>query len=234
MGAENNTPPPRLTAAGFRFQRLPLLVAFAFTAAVGGTAVGVSAASGRIAVMDLMSDPAEVTGMPWYLGAASSVNLLVWSAGAALYLVAGMGLRRHDARLATALTALGVLTLVFSIDDALLLHEIAMPRLLGLPQIVTLAVYGIAMLAILLVYRAELMRLPEVDLLVVAALALGGSVLLDVLGWDTVVRRVAEEVLKLLGATVWAALPASVIVRRLASPGADNEIRVERPHHQDD
>ncbi len=150
-----------MTAAGFRSQGLPLLVAFAFTAAVVGAALVMSAASGRIAVMDLMSDPAEITGMPWYLGAASSVNLLVWSAGAALYLVAGMGLRRHDARLGTALTALGVLTLVFSVDDALLLHEIAMPRVLGLPQMVTLAVYGIAMLAILLLYRSELMRLPE-------------------------------------------------------------------------
>jgi hypothetical protein len=221
--------PPGLTAAGIRSQRLPLLAAVALTATVTAGAIAVSAASDGIQVTDLMSDPAELTEIPWYLGAASSINLLVWAAGAALYVIAGIGLRPHDTRLGTALTGLGVLTITLTLDDLLLLHEIVIPWAFGLPQIVTFLIYGAGLLALLVHYRAELMGLPEVTVLVIAAFVFGGSVILDVLAWDTVVRRVAEETLKLLGATVWAAFPAAVIVRRLAGSRADGQPRDAPP-----
>ena len=94
--------------------------------AVGLTSLALLAdpvSEGRIGPMDLLSDPAEATGIPWCIGAVSDLNLFVWAAGAAIYLLAAAGLPR----LSGALAWLGALTVVFTVDDRFLLHEIVYP-----------------------------------------------------------------------------------------------------------
>lgn len=183
--------------------------------------LAVVVSEGRITAAELLSDPAEVTGAPWYLGALTSVTLLVWAAGAALHLVAGVALRAHPERLGAALTALGLVTLVFAADDAFLAHEILIPWILGIPEVVTYGIYGVVLLAVLVRYRSVLLRQPEASVLVLAVVAFGGSVALDVLGWDSTARRLAEEGLKLLGVLAWAVFPARIMVRSLRRVAAD-------------
>lgn len=175
---------------------------------------------GSVPSMDLLSDPAEVTGIPWYVGAVSDLNLFVWAAGVAVYLVAALGLRRTGPRLAAALGWLGAVTVVFLADDRFLLHEIVYPWLFGLPETVTYLIYAAVLGLLLLWYRRVLLAQPEAGLLLLALLALAASVVLDVLGWDSDTRRVAEEAAKLLGATAWTLFPAAIIVRHLHGAGS--------------
>lgn len=91
--------PRSLTLAGARSQRTALLAALTVTGGIIAAIPIVFAMSdGRIGPMELISDPAELTGSPWYLGAVHFVNVLIWASGAALYLVAAAGLWRQAPR----------------------------------------------------------------------------------------------------------------------------------------
>lgn len=219
-----NTARPGASTPGSRQQRLPwrtLLATCAVAAALTALApIAELVTGGSIETMELLSDPAELTGAPWYLGALSSITLLVWAAGAALHLVAGTALRGRTGRLGAALLCLGAITVVLALDDLLLLHEIFFPWVLGTPEVVTFALYAVGIGGVVMVARRELMAQPEVGVLALALVALGASVVLDVVGPDLTLRRVVEEGLKLLGALAWALFPAQVLVRSVAGASA--------------
>lgn len=185
------------------------------------------ASGGRIPVMDLLSDPAEITGIPWYVGAVSDLNLFVWAAGAAMFMLAGFGLRAVDRGLSRSLLWLGAFTVLLTADDRFLLHEIVFPWLFGLPQTGTMALYAGLLGLILAWHRHTLMRQPEVATLALALSALGTSVALDLIGWDSTARRVAEETAKLFGAVAWSLFPAAIIVRHLHSLNGAHPARTE-------
>lgn len=208
--------PSGLRGADLRRQLPWLLLAGAIAVGLTGLALLADLASeGRIRPMDLLSDPAEVTGIPWYIGAVSDLNLFVWASGAALYLLAALGLRQVQPRLSAALAWLGALTVLFTADDRFLLHEVVYPWVFGLPESIAFALYA-AVLGLLLVWhRRTLLSQPEAGLLVLALIGLGTSVALDVLGWDSTTRQVAEEAAKLLGTAAWSLFPAAIVVRNL-------------------
>lgn len=211
---------PGLRAAGLRRTVPWVLIGGAITVVLTGLAVlAAPVTEGRIGPMDLMSDPAEVTGIPWYIGAVSDLNLFVWAGGTAAYLLAALGLRRAHPRLAAALAGLGVVTLVFLADDRFLLHEIVYPWLLGISQLIAYIVYGTVLVLLVLLYSRVLLAQPEVGLLVLALFALAASVALDAIGWDSTTRQVAEEAAKLLGAALWSLFPAAIVVRHLDAAG---------------
>ena len=208
--------PSGLRRANVRRQLPWLLLASAVAIGLTSTAVLAGLASGgRIAPMDLLSDPAEVADIPWYIGSVSDLNLFVWAAGAGIYLLAALGLRQAQPRLSAGLAWLGAFTVLFVADDRFLLHEIVYPWLFGLRQSVALALYALVLGLLLVWHRQTLLTQPEAGLLVLALLALGSSVAVDVLGWDSTARRVAEEAAKLLGATAWSLFPAAIVVRNL-------------------
>lgn len=174
---------------------------------------------GGITAMDLLSDPVELTGTPWYLGGVAALNLFLWAAAAALLLVGAVGLWHRERRFATALGALGGLTGLILLDDRFLLHELVLPHF-GVPEIVTYTLYGFMGLAVAVAFGRELVSRPESWLLVLAGVAMAASVGLDLTGIDSTLRRVAEESAKLLGASALTLFPATVLVRRLRDPGA--------------
>lgn len=201
-----------------------VLLACVITVGLAGLApLATLASDGRIAVMDLMSDPAEVTGIPWYIGAVTDLNLFVWAAGAAIFLLGAVGLRRIDAHLAMALAWLGAFTALMTMGDRFLFHEIIVPWLFGLPQLATFALYALILALILARYWRVLLRQPEVSILLLAFFGLGASLALDTIGWDATWRRVAEETAKMLGAAALALFPAAVIVRHLSRVPADRD-----------
>lgn len=212
--------PDGFTIPHVRAQLPWIAAAFVFTSAVAALAVAANRVSeGGITVLELFSDPAEVEGFPWYVGAVHDLNLFVWVAGATSFLVAAVGLRGRDTALSRALAWLGLFTVLFLLDDRFMLHEVVYPWLLGAQETVVFVVYALLLGVLLVVFRQTLMRQPECILAVVGLLGLGASVALDVLGIDHDARRVAEEVAKLLGATAWAMFPAAIIVRHLRSSG---------------
>jgi hypothetical protein len=112
----------------------------------------------------------------------ADLNLFVWAAGAAVYLLGALVLRHIDPRLSRAMAWLGAFTVVLTLDDRFLLHEVVLPYLPGLPEIVTYAAYGLVTAWLLAAYRDVLLRQPETVTLLLAVAALGVSVGLDVLG----------------------------------------------------
>ncbi len=153
----------------------------------------------------------------------ADLNLFVWAAGAAVYLLGALVLRHIDPRLSRAMAWLGAFTVVLTLDDRFLLPEVVLPYLPGLPEIVTYAAYGLVTAWLLAAYRDVLLRQPETVTLLLAVAALGVSVGLDVLGWDSTTRRVAEETAKMLGAVAWLCFPAAIIVRHLASGDTNSQ-----------
>ncbi|MCF6506642.1 hypothetical protein E9549_04365 [Blastococcus sp. MG754426] len=202
-------------AARIRRQRGWLIAAVASGLAAAALApLAALVSGGSIAAMDLMSDPVEVTGIPWFVGGVASLNLFVWAAAAAVILLAAVGLRHVDARLSAALAGWGLLTAVLTLDDRFLLHEVVLPYL-GVPEVLVYLLYVVVVLALLAGFRSELAGQPEVVLLLLGLGALAASVGLDVTGWDSTVRRVAEETAKMIGATALLCFPSAIVVRHL-------------------
>lgn len=178
------------------------------------------ATGGGITAMDLMSDPVELTGTPWYLGGVATLNLFLWAAASALLLVAAAGLWPQDRRFAAALGAIGLLTAVVALDDRFLVHELVLPHF-GVPEVVAYGAYAVLAVGLAAAFGRLLLGRTETWLLALAVLAMGLSVALDLTGIDSTVRRVAEETAKMVGAAALTLFPATVLVRRLrAEEGA--------------
>lgn len=206
-----NLPPPPWTA---------LLAVTLLGLALGGLApLGHLVTGGGITAMELLSDPAELPEIGWYSGGVASLNMFLWAAAAALFLTGAVGLWRRDRRFALVLGWLGVLSGVILLDDRFLLHELVLPHF-GIPEIVTYAVYGLAGLALVLFGWGTLLRHRESWLLAWALLWMGVSVLLDLSGIDADLRRVAEEMAKMVGAVALVAFPALLLTTALRQSGS--------------
>ena len=83
--------------------------------------------------------------------------------------------------------------MVFALDDQFLVHEIFMPWIFGFPETVTFAIYAAMLAIIVLRFRGVLLGQPEASILILALVALGGSMTADVLGWEVTGRRLVEE-----------------------------------------
>ena len=173
---------------------------------------------GGITAMDLMSDPVELTGTPWYLGGVAALNLFLWAAAAALLLVAAVGLWTRERGLAAAMGAIGLLTVLVALDDRFLVHELVLPHF-GVPEIVSYVAYGVLAAGLVAAFGRVLLAQPEAWLLVLALFGMGASVGLDLTGIDSTVRRVAEETAKMVGAVALTVFPATVLVNRLRTSG---------------
>lgn len=186
---------------------------------------------GGITAMDLMSDPVELTGTPWYLGGVAALNLFLWAAAAGLLVVAGVGLWPGERRLAVAMLVLGLVAVVVALDDRFLLHELVLPHF-GVPEVVSYAAYAAGALVLTAALGRVLLREPAAWLLVLALAGLAASVALDLTGIDSTVRRVAEETAKMVGASALAFFPGTVLVGRLRQVrGAARDAPRHTDHH---
>lgn len=132
-----------------------LRIVFGTFAALAAFVVGLRIATlfAGISFWYVASDVAYVFGAPVYVGLLSQVGLLLWAAAAAVALLAWRILRRRDDahEHVPFFRDTGLLTLVLLADDAFMLHEIVVPQLFGLPEVVPLL--GIAVLVALWAQR---------------------------------------------------------------------------------
>jgi hypothetical protein len=149
----------------------------------------------------LWSDPAMVTGWPWFLGLVAVAGVVLWAVTATCALLASAFSRDVHARV--ALRWFGCITLFMMVDDQIQLHEHILPRA-GIPEQITFLVYALVIAVVGLRYRRFYLRSPETPALVIGAALLALSIVLDQLPWAMPGRANAENTAKLLGLAAFA------------------------------
>ncbi len=199
-------------------QRLPLMVVAATLVAPTALLLCLTYWLASLKGMPLATfvrDPAAVTGSPFYTGALSNVGNLMWCATAALCLFTGV-VTRSSARPSDAATVrffliAGFLSALLLFDDLFLMHEVIVPKYLGLPDDLLYAVY-IALIAALVGGCWTAFSQTAYLVFLLSLGFLGASFGLD---WITDSRRLAplfesrdfrffvEDSFKLLGIATW-------------------------------
>ena len=158
--------------------RVGSLIAIATALVLG--AIYLIAQVADVPFSDLTRDAAATLEGPWYTGAISNASVALSVAGAGIAFFAASLLADVDGpSVKGLLVALGLVVFVVAVDDLYMLHEMVFPEL-GLSAPVVFALYGIAMLAILWVWRRVILGSTDYVFLVLAAVALGVSVGVDV------------------------------------------------------
>jgi hypothetical protein len=175
----------------------------------------------------LTGDPTtSIPGAHFYYGALSTVGLLAWSAAASISLFGAACLYRvpNCRRESHFLFWSGLLSLLLTLDDGLLLHEQLFPYGLHVPEEFVLGGYAVYFLVYVKSFFAELMRSDY--LLLVAALAfLASSVLMDQFVPKFALHTFIEDSLKFMGIIFWLAYFAQTthaILRAKSSAAESN------------
>ena len=158
---------------------------------------------------DLTRDPAAVTDTSVYIGILSTLGILLWSATTAICLFAAALLsrdRRHR-QASWFLLCSGLLCLLLTFDDALLLHERVFPYLLNIPQFGVVVGYAL-IVGVYLLYFVRRILTTDYLLLLLALLFLSSSAAMDqflsVSKWGGL-ETFFEDSLKFIGIVFWLA-----------------------------
>jgi len=133
-----------------------------------------------ISFTDLSRDAAATLEGPWYTGALSNsaIALLLVGSGIALF---ASGLLPSEASRSRKglLVALPLVVILVALDDLFMLHEAVFPRV-GISSVMSFAIYGVALLVVLGMWREVIIGSTDWIFLVLSAVALGFSVAIDV------------------------------------------------------
>ncbi len=143
----------------------------------------------------LTRDATAVGGVPWWTGGLSRFTNLCWAVAASVNVMAALGSGPIWRR---TLFLLGGLCAVLALDDTLLVHEVA-SRVLGVHELVVLAVYGLAGLMLAWWFRSS-WRTPVGAAFFVGLMMLALSVAVDALS-ET--QFLLEDSAKLVGVLAW-------------------------------
>ena len=151
----------------------------------------------------------RVGDLPPWTGLLSTLGLCAWAAAAAVALFAGAWVRERGG--STPIPAgwffgAGALSVVLLLDDAFLAHEILLPDFVGIPEMVTYALYGLAALA-WFAGGFRFLRGTPWPLLAVAGLGFAASAVIDVVSGDNdpAFTVLLEDGAKWIGIAAWAA-----------------------------
>ncbi len=175
---------------------IPGLLLFALMATV--------AAWRGIPLGNIVRDPASVTHAPFYTGAITLVEGLLWSAAAAICFFTYSLLKdRPDREMRLLLLFSGLGTVALVLDDLFQFHEIVYPWIFHLTEGGTHALYAAAALIYLVRFRAAILRTPYL-IMVFSAVLLATKVVLDHTPMDPT-WRIFEHSAKFAGITGWLA-----------------------------
>ncbi|MDQ3460913.1 MAG: hypothetical protein M3498_16720 [Deinococcota bacterium] len=149
----------------------------------------------------LTADPAAINRTSVYIGLLSNIGIMLWSATAAVGFLAAAVLRMlgHSPLFLLASASLSVL---LAVDDAFLLHERVIPRLLQIPEIVVYGGYGLLIGSYLLYFSRPILK-TDYELLVLAFLCFAISVAIDIALPTTTRVTFVEDSFKLAGIVFW-------------------------------
>ena len=188
--------------------RLQPLVPLAVAWSVGFAVLIGVVLQGRVPYDELLLDPNNLAGVPWYTGLVSNLGILGWTTASVAGFF-GAWIAHYGRRPAAGRMLLegAVLSTVLLFDDLLQLHVLARP-LLGVPKSIAYLVYLLLAAHWVLTQRRELAR-TRYELVVAAGLAFAASVGVDqvpgVTSWlDPGQRLLVEDAAKFLGVLAWA------------------------------
>lgn len=180
-------------------------------------AVGIIGSTTKATIADLMRDPVQSLGAPFYMGFASNVGILFWCATAAVCFFASAVLRRSEGRSEWScfFTFAGVLTAILLVDDFFLVHDEIVPNYLfprkgwlHLNEKVVLAVYALVAMRFFWSCRRTILKKTDWLLLAVAMGFLALSVIAERSFTKAFIptkelRTLAEDGFKLMGIMGW-------------------------------
>ena len=133
-----------------------------------------------ISFTDLSRDAAATLDGPWYTGALSNSAVAVLLVGAGIAIFAASLLPSLESKSRKGLlVALALVVIVVAADDLFMLHEAVFP-LVGISSVASFAMYGVALIAVLWIWRRVIVESTDWVFLALAALAMGFSVAIDV------------------------------------------------------
>lgn len=171
---------------------------------------------------DLMRDPASTRGGPLHIGLVSNLGVLVWFSAASVCLFTAAVLEARGGRAAAFFFVSGLLTVILTLDDFLMLHEF-IGWALSIPETAIVAGYSLLTLAWLTIFWRTIRQTDH--LLLVMALGLFAlSLLPDVPQVRTLysserLMRLLEDGGKLLGIVTWSAYLVQTSARALIDRG---------------
>lgn len=186
---------------------LPIMVAIYTPIVVLFAVVIVIRLRTGIAIAEFTRDPLGFTGIPVYTGSISNLGIMIWSAAAAVSLF-GYGVSRWQGtggHTRPLLLVAGLVTLVLTLDDLFMLHEVVLPDL-GVPQNLVYATHAVMLVGFVAVFWRTILRTPWV-LLVLAYAGFGFTVFADFLAPLVTIpgMYVFEDGSKLFGIVSWCA-----------------------------
>jgi hypothetical protein len=110
---------------------------------------------------DLSRDPVAVAGGHAYYGFVSNVGVILWSFSAGIGLFTFVLLSRSprvDGRMRGFVASGALLSFLLLSDDLLMLHERVYPKVFGINEKVTIALYGLMVIAYLFAFWREILR----------------------------------------------------------------------------
>lgn len=155
----------------------------------------------HIPLSTLTRDPADITGMPFYMGILSTLGVMLWSATTGICGVGWLLLEpSHQQR--RFLGASALLSLLLALDDAVLLHERVFPKHLHIPENLVLAGYlGLGMAY--LFYFLPRMLSTDYGLFIFAVGFMALSIVFDVIMPFHELATFTEDSLKFIGIVFW-------------------------------
>jgi hypothetical protein len=174
----------------------PLLAVLVAPLALAGASKGLRG-------QQLFQDPAHELGVLW--GIFSYFGILMWAAATACCATAWVSLTRtsrfHPLR--AWFLASAVLSAALTIDDTFAIHELVLPEYMGIPEVLVLSGYSIAVGWYLIRFRHELLGRADSAVFLVSVLFLGASLAIDVDSRPFPFDASIEDLAKLLGITAW-------------------------------
>ena len=171
-GVERRDRPP------LRTQLRP--IAPVFLVWLGGMAVlGLVASRDTGHRAELLLDPTDTGGLPWYVGLVSNLGIVGWCVASIAAFFASLAARTGN-RLAAASMLRGgsMLCGLLLLDDLFLLHSNVLPKAIGVPKLLVVTIYGLIAVSWVLANLYELRR-TRYPILVLASGALGASIAID-------------------------------------------------------
>jgi hypothetical protein len=127
----------------------------------------------------MMRDPSSVTGMPFYLGAISSLGILLWTLAASACLFAWILVwRRLPRGTSLFLMASGLVSCIMLLDDLFLMHQSIVPHYLRVPERVVMSVDILGGATYLWLFKKEIVAGPA-HLLMLAFVLFDASIAID-------------------------------------------------------
>lgn len=178
----------------------------------------------------LTRDIFAITGAPVYFGILSNLGIIGW-AGATTAWTLTTWMRRQlvpNNKLFLLALASGGFSLLLMVDDALMLHEDLLPRLLGIPEELLLIGYGLLALLYLVTSLRAVWHTPYLPWLLSGAL-LGGSISIDFLMATSELEYLLEDGLKFAGIIFWLTYAVLTCLQTLEEV-RDNQVKpIEQP-----